>query len=153
MIDDEVIQKGFLIFGKTRKGFLNKHEFKCFLIYTTGHKPDYKTFKQIWIERIKFYKDIQFPETPKFVTPDFAKYVLRNCPAAYPSAEKKAELEFQALDIEKKQYITYDDFLNLFKLFGAGFMTETLKRDLFNKIDQDGDGKISFKDYKSFINL
>ena len=60
---------------------------------------------------------------------------------------RKVEMAFKGIDVNKSDSVTKKEFNKTFKILKPK-QTEAI----FNKFDQDGDGKLSFEEFKIFMN-
>jgi len=141
-------EETFRYFDKHRKNYLTKHELRCALIYLIGIKLDYDVLQELWEGKDAFYKEKKMA-SPGVNLPYFQKIIQKN--DIHPPEEKLIELEYSSLDIQGKGNIDYFQFSNLLKSVNINYLNEKTKRDIFDKLDFDGDGYISLKDYRYFM--
>ena len=125
----------FEYFDKGHKNYLVKHEMKLALLYLLGRKLRYDELKKIWRGRLQFNTH-KFDKNlvAKGVVLDYFIYITELLTTNIKD-EKQAQIDFKAIDIKNKGYLTYEEFKFFLDSEKIGFLNESTRRQIFDAID------------------
>jgi Ca2+-binding EF-hand superfamily protein len=160
------LENVFKKYDKGNKSFLSPHELRCAFIFLHGVRPSYKemkTFTQIkenyHEKQINENKSVKKNEEDKEEKSKKALIwekgfnlelfkLLSKVRQNYLKEDSHSEIKqiFESLDIEGRDFIRIEDYLNLLK---KHFKTGNYKSMLnaFYEIDSNKDGRVTFKDF------
>lgn len=124
----------FDYFDEGQKGFLTSHELKCCVVYLTGSK-----LSKIAAKRLREAKK-------KFDFQDLVKIVESQI------REDPGTEIFNALDINRKGYLTFEDF-NMLVDIHAKHMKPDVREMVFKEVDSNEDGIVTLRDIQKVVKL
>jgi Ca2+-binding EF-hand superfamily protein len=127
-------KEAFEYFDEGQKGYLTSHELKCCVVYLTGTK-----LSKIAARRLReCKKEFSFQDLIKVVESQIKE-------------DKVTEI-FNALDINQKGYLTFEDF-NVLCDTHAKHMKTDLREMIFKEVDGNEDGIVTLRDIQKIVKL
>lgn len=128
----KTLKETFDYYDEGLKGYLTSHELKCCVIYFTGIK-----LSRIAMKRLKDKNS------------EFSFQDLGNIIASQLKEDHGSEV-FNALDSQKKGYLTLDDFNNLCDVH-AKYLKPSIRESVFREIDSNQDGMVTLRDIQRLV--
>jgi len=82
---------------------------------------------------------------------DYTEFVMATMNRQKMLSKERLEAVFKLFDKDGNGYLTADELKEIFNPGNAKEIDEKVWTDLINEVDQNGDGKISYKEFKDMM--
>ncbi|XP_036363334.1 EF-hand calcium-binding domain-containing protein 11-like isoform X2 [Octopus sinensis] len=138
--DISLLRNVFKEFDEGNKKYLSREDIKMSILCLFGYKPSkYET------DRIMQAYSDEFNEEMGLTLESFIKAMTPKMAARDENEEIR--LTFMAFDFSCHGFLTIADLKKVFKEVAPKFPEENIEV-IFREVDQDGDGRVSFKDFE-----
>ncbi|KAH3844952.1 EF-hand calcium-binding domain-containing protein 11-like [Dreissena polymorpha] len=139
--DVALIQRVFHTNDEGKKGYLTRVDLKVAVVELLGYKPAKFEVNQIFEKyAVEVAEDIQGLHLEGFTSCMCAKL-------AGQDEDDEIRHTFMALDAQCRGFLTLEEVKKAFSSV-APHVPEQVIHSAFREIDQDGDGRVSFKDFQ-----
>ncbi|XP_065607736.1 EF-hand calcium-binding domain-containing protein 11 [Cyrtonyx montezumae] len=127
----------FELCDEDNKGYLNREDFEVAVVMLFGYKPSEVELDSIMSSVRSENSGILFE---KFLNLMCAK----KCAQLYSDETREI---FTAFDVQERGFLTFEDFKKTFNSV-LPKLSEQIIIEAFREVDQDSDGRISFKEFE-----
>ncbi|NXI69413.1 EFC11 protein, partial [Anseranas semipalmata] len=127
----------FEVCDEDNKGYLSREDFKVAVVMLFGYKPSK-------VEVDSVMSSVR-PENSGILFEKFLNLMSARKAAQLYSSETRQI--FTAFDVQNRGFLTFEDFKKTFNSVSPK-LSERIIVEAFREVDQDSDGRISFKEFE-----